>query len=91
MYSSLKVEVARAAEEQYPERAADLYLDLASDLIDERGRKNYAQAAQHLQRVKHIYHDLLNDPSAWKELIDLIRTDYSNLPALQDELDKAGL
>lgn len=91
IYPSLKVEVARAAEDEYPERAADLYLDRAGSLIDERGRKNYAQAAEHLQRIKRIYHDVLNDASQWADLIEMIRTDYSNLPALQDELDKAGL
>ena len=90
-FSNLKVDVARAAEDTHPERAADLYLDLAGDLIDERGRKNYARAAEHLSRIQHIYHDVVNDSSAWGELIAMIRAEYSNLPALQDELDKAGL
>lgn len=90
-FSNLKVDVARAAEADHPERAADLYLDLAGDLIDQRGRKNYARAAEHLTRIKHIYHDVMNDPSAWSELIAMIRDEYSNLPALQDELDKAEL
>lgn len=90
-FPDLKADVARAAETKYPERAADLYLDLASDLIDQRGRKNYARAAEHLTRIKQIYHNVMNDPSAWSELIAMIRDEYSNLPALQDELDKAGL
>ena len=87
----LNAEVARAAEDPHPERAADLYLDLAGDLIDERGRKNYARAAQHLTRVRRIYRDVLTDATGWNELIEIIREDYDNLPALQDELDKAGL
>lgn len=90
-FSNLKADVARAAEADHPERAADLYLDLAGNLIDQRGRKNYTRAAEHLTRIKHIYHDVMNDPSAWSELITMIRDEYSNLPALQDELDKAEL
>lgn len=86
----LKLEVARAAEVPHPERAIELYLEVAGDLIDQRGRKNYAQAAEHLARIKQIYiHQ--GDMNRWSELIDTLREEYSNLPALQDELDKAGL
>jgi uncharacterized Zn finger protein len=59
-------------------------------LPDGRGRSNYAQAAEHLARIKHI-RETGHDHTDWDDLIAMIREDNNNLPALQDELDKAGL
>ena len=87
---SLKIAVARAAEDEAPQQATDLYLEVACDLIDQRGRDNYAQAAEHLDRIKRI-HQQQSSEADWHNLIAMIREDNSNLPALQDELDKAGL
>ena len=86
----LCIEVARAAEDAYPDRAADLYLDAACTLIEQRGRSNYAQAAEYLGRIRTIY-GRTGHAAAWATVIDAIREDNSNLPALQDELSKAGL
>jgi hypothetical protein len=86
----LKLEVARAAEATHPDAATEIYLEAACDLIDQRGRSNYAQAAEHLSRIKHISLRQ-NNAADWSDLIDMIRDDNTNLPALQDELDKAGL
>ena len=86
----LRLEIAEAAEDEHPDRAADIYLERACDLIEQRGRGNYRQAAEHLSGIQAIY-QRTGEPSKWQQIITAIRTENDNLPALQDELDKAGL
>lgn len=86
----LRIKVARAAEESRPWEAIHLYMETVERLIDARGRGNYADAAQHLIRVREIYHQM-GESEAWKTLIANVREQNRRLPALQDELNKAGL
>lgn len=86
----LKLRVAEAASKEYPHRAIDLYLERACDLVDQRGRSNYAEAAEHLRQIRDIY-QRIGAPEQWAELIATMREENANLPAFQDELDKAGL
>ena len=87
---SLQVEVAQAASEQRPRESIRLYMQLANNLIGQRGRDNYAQAAAFLRLVREAYLHL-GEPQTWQALIDNIREEYHNLPALKDELNRAGL
>lgn len=86
----LCIRVARAAEEGRPRAAAGLYVQQAEELIEVRGRGNYAEAAEYLRRVRDLYHRL-GEPETWETLIADLRARNRNLPALKDELDKAGL
>ncbi len=88
--TALKLQAARAAEETRPDEAVEIYFEAACDLIERRGRGNYAQAAEHLGRIQHVQR-ARNHAAAWADLIEAVREENSNLPALQDELDKAGL
>lgn len=82
--------VARAAEEKRPREATRLHIEIALRLIARRGRGNYAVAAKHLERVRGLcWH--LDDGAAWQTFIAGLREAHRRLPALQDELDKAGL
>lgn len=81
----LKEKIVEAGGEEKPERAVDFYLDRVYDLISRRGRKNYHRAAEYLVKVRDIYEE------GWDDLIEDIREDFDNLPACQDEFDKAGL
>ncbi len=81
----LKEKIVEAGEEEKPERAVDFYLDRVYDLISRRGRKNYRRAAEYLVKVRDIYEE------GWDDLIEDIRGKFENLPACQDEFDKAGL
>lgn len=62
----------------------------ARDLINQRKRDSYAQAAQLLVDVRDMY-QRMGDPSGWDELIAGLRSHLKSLRALQDELNQAGL
>jgi hypothetical protein len=82
--------VAQAVEAGYPDKAIDIYLKWARWLISGRSRGSYAQAAQLLGRVRAIY-ERFGRPESWQALIKSIRNEHRKLPALQDELKRAGL
>jgi uncharacterized Zn finger protein len=84
------MEVARASREDRPQRALPVYVKAARQQIDQRNRKHYAQAAQLLKVVRNLYLRL-NDEAGWQQTISGIRQEFRNLPALQDELNKAVL
>jgi len=86
----LVLQVAQAAEEEQPREAIRLYVQAAEQLIAQRGRNNYAKAATHLTRVRDLYQGL-NKPSRWEAFIAELREKNRRLPALQNELNKAGL
>jgi uncharacterized Zn finger protein len=82
--------VARATEAHCPQRAIDYYLFRTEQLIAHRGRNNYEVVAEYLQRVRKIS-ESIGQLDVWQQTIKAIRENNRNLPALQDELNKAGL
>jgi hypothetical protein len=83
--------VARAAEEDRPEGAAKIYDQMARGLIEDRGRKNYAEAATFMDRAKALF-ERKDRPGDWKALIDrLYEDELRSLPAARDEFEKVGL
>jgi hypothetical protein len=86
----LRIQVARAAEKERPRAAVDLYVQQAEQLIEARGRNNYAEAVAYLVRVRDLYHRL-GEPETWETLIAGLRARNRHLPAFKDELNKAGL
>jgi uncharacterized Zn finger protein len=88
--SQLRLRVAAAAANSHPYHAIELYLHEIRCLIDARGRKNYAKAAQLLQRVRKIFKQQ-DEMGVWHKVIKNLREENSNLPAMQDEFNKANL
>lgn len=86
----LRLSVAQLAETERPDAAIAIYHAEAVNQINGRKRDTYAVAAGHLARIKGIY-SRREQMHAWNELIAQIRQEYKRLPALQDELKKAGL
>jgi tetratricopeptide (TPR) repeat protein len=84
------LQVAKAAEKDYPQAALDIYSGSIQGLIDARGRGNYQEAAGLLTRVRHLY-ARQNDLPSWDLYIADLRQRHRRLPALRDELNKAGL
>jgi uncharacterized Zn finger protein len=82
--------VAEKSRHVRPERAIPLYVKYARAEIDLRNRSNYARAAQLLQEVRTLYQQV-NDDEGWQQFMADLRTEFKQLPALQDELNKAGL
>ena len=58
--------------------------------IHHRNRYSYRKAAEYVS-IAHELYLKLNDTASWFALIQEMRTDFERLPALQDELNKAGL
>ena len=87
---TLQVKVAQDASEQRPRESIRLYIQLVENLIRQRGRNNYVQAAGYLRPVHEAYLRL-GESHTWETLITNLREQYRNLPALREELDRAGL
>jgi uncharacterized Zn finger protein len=87
---SIELKVAKAAEKLYPERSIQIYMDHAQRLIDYRGRGNYSTAADFLRSVRNLDKEL-GKMEDWQSQIAELREKNRALPALQDELNKAGL
>ncbi len=86
----LRLDVAQAVAETHPHQAIELYLTEIRRLIAARGRSNYASAAQLLLRVREIY-KRIEETAQWQTLIRDLRLENKNLPAMQDEFNRAGL
>ncbi|GAB4332680.1 MAG: hypothetical protein OHK0047_20840 [Leptolyngbyaceae cyanobacterium] len=82
--------VAKAIEATHPQDAIALYNQLANRFIEQRNRGAYQSAASYLKRVKAL-HEATQTQEDWRSTIQQIRTKYARLPALQDELNRAGL
>lgn len=88
--SRLKDDIADVGKEERPCRAIEYYKDRVYDLVAMRGRKNYRNAAGYLKKIRDIYKQE-GEEKEWEELIYTLREEFDNLPACQDEFDKAGL
>jgi uncharacterized Zn finger protein len=89
-WSRLDFEVAERSRHTRPQKAIPVYVDYARREINARNRNHYAQAARYLAVVRELYRQL-GDEDAWRGLIGGIRGEFRQLPALQDELNKAAL
>lgn len=87
---SLGIRLAQAAEESHPGQAAQIYIEAAERLINQRGRDNYASAAGYLVRLKPLY-ERMGAPEGWAETTQRLRAQHKNLPAMKDEFNRAGL
>lgn len=83
--------VAEAVADSHPKAAVALYEECARRLIDQRGRSNYNEAANFLQRAKAIC-EREGDEEAFASLLDALYDDeLHRLPAARDEFQKADL
>jgi hypothetical protein len=84
------IEVAQAAEGNYPQEAIEIYQAYVETLIEWRGRERYQVACQYLISVRKLYQKMGKN-ELWSEYIAKLREQNRNLPALKDELAKAKL
>ncbi len=87
---AIDLAVARAAKKTHPYEAIKIYQQRAERLIAEKNRKSYQGACVHLVEVKSLYQEL-GEHEAWTKYISSLRQQYKHLPALRDEMMKAGL
>jgi uncharacterized Zn finger protein len=85
-----RIQVAKAAEEDYPGEAIRLYKSVIQKLIDGRGRENYQQAIGHMMRIRMLYQKQGQEPE-WHAYITNLRNSNKSLRALKEELDKRAM
>ncbi len=88
--SSMKLEVAKAAEKTRPREALEIYRKQAESHIAERHRGGYQQACPYLKKVQALYKQL-GESEAWRRYVGRLREQHGSLRALQEELTKARL
>jgi catechol 2,3-dioxygenase-like lactoylglutathione lyase family enzyme/oligoribonuclease (3'-5' exoribonuclease) len=87
---SIELAVARAAKKTHPHEAIQIYQQRAERLIAEKSRKSYQGACTQLVEVKSLYKER-GEYETWDNYISSLRQQYKHLPALRDEMMKAGL
>jgi tetratricopeptide (TPR) repeat protein len=85
-----RIQVAQAAEEEYPEEAIRLYKSVIQKLIDGRGRENYQQAIGYMMRIRMLYQKQEREPE-WQAYTTNLRNSNKSLRALKEELDKRAM
>jgi hypothetical protein len=88
--ATLRVRVARVAEEMYPEEAIQIYARVVEALIEQRGRENYQQAVEYVSQMKKLYQKVEREKT-WEAYIVGLRTRYKSLRAFKEELARKGL
>ncbi|RZM82797.1 SWIM zinc finger family protein [Leptolyngbya iicbica] len=82
--------VAAAISTDQPGTAIALYQELITAAIEQRGRENYRRAAQYLTAMKPLFAQV-DRAAEFIEYVEQVRSQHKRLPALQQELDTAGL
>lgn len=82
--------VAEKSRHVRPALAIPVYIKYVQAEIAIRNRKHYARAAQLLSEARELYHQI-DDAEGWTQFIADLRSEFKQLPALQDELKKARL
>lgn len=88
--SHRSLDVAKAAEKDYPAEAKAIYLQAAESLIGQRHRDAYKSACRYLKKVRELS-KRCRENGAWKEYIDELRDRHKLLRAFLSELNDAGL
>ena len=89
-YSSIEIEVAKAAEATLPRESIEIYQKHIERLISQRGRGSYQQACQYLLRVRDLYKNL-GEHEKWTTYLTTLQEKNRMLRALKEELQNAGL
>ncbi|MEN9935192.1 MAG: hypothetical protein RLZZ387_1771 [Chloroflexota bacterium] len=84
------IRIAQVAEHDFPRDAVALYSRVIEQLIEERGRLEYAAAAGYLARAGALS-ARIGEEAAWKERVAKVRREHRRLRALQEELTRAGI
>jgi hypothetical protein len=81
-------EFAAKLEEDFPEKIIEYYWQSAYRHIPGGNRNTYRIAAGYLDKVKHIYINLLKDESGWKKGFSDLKVEFKKRPAFLDEVRK---
>ncbi|MDO8724802.1 MAG: hypothetical protein Q7J35_01880 [Candidatus Methanoperedens sp.] len=79
-------EFAQRLKEEFPEDIIKYYWQKAYSKIQNGNRNTYFIAARYLDRVKHIYIDILNEESNWEQRFSNLKVEFKKRPAFLEEL-----
>jgi hypothetical protein len=85
-----RLNVAKAAEKDFPREALALYREEAELFIGQRGREAYRAACGHLRKMRDLY-VRLDELTAWDLYVSGVRAQHRTLRALLEELERAKL
>ncbi|HEX4946485.1 MAG TPA: SWIM zinc finger family protein [Blastocatellia bacterium] len=85
-----ELKLAQACEQEMPKKALEIYQKIVEREINARNRENYKQAAQYLKKVRKLF-ETLEAQEEWRMYLAGLRTKYSSLRALKEELERAKI
>ena len=88
-FSSIELDVAKAAEKVRPEAAIEIYTRRAEALVGAGSREHYRGACDFMKKVRALYRDC-GAPDKWERYVTSVREKHPRLRALKEEMDKAA-
>jgi hypothetical protein len=89
-FSSIELDVAKAAEKARPEAAIEIYSRRAEALVGAGSREHYRGACDFMKKVRALYRDC-GAPEKWERYVTSVREKHPRLRALKEEMDKARI
>jgi len=86
--SADELKTAKQLEERFPEQILTYYLSGLGNLSSNATRKEYAERAKVMLKVKHMLVDVIKDEPRWKVFAGKVKRDNLRRPAFQEEFGK---
>lgn len=83
-----ELKTAAKLEKIFPEQILKYYHSGLGNLNRSTDRKDYVRKAKVMEKVRHMYCDILKTPEKWLELARQVKRDNTRRPALQEEFGK---
>jgi uncharacterized Zn finger protein len=83
------VTIAQAVEQSHPERAIEIYLQLAHAIAAQTNVKTYPEVGTYLKHAKPLLATAKSDRT-WEGILTEFRTQYARKPRLMDVIDRLG-
>ncbi|MFZ2445168.1 MAG: hypothetical protein WAW37_02315 [Syntrophobacteraceae bacterium] len=86
--SSEELQTAKQLETRFPDQILTYYLSGLGNLNSNATRKEYAELARVMLKVRHLLVDVLKDGNRWKTFAGKVKRDNLRRPAFQEEFAK---
>ncbi|KAF0218356.1 MAG: hypothetical protein FD174_2973 [Geobacteraceae bacterium] len=86
--SADELRAAKQLETRFPEQILTYYLSGLGNLNSNATRKEYAERAKVMLKVRHMLVDVLKDENRWKTFAGKVKRDNLRRPAFQEEFAK---
>jgi hypothetical protein len=86
--SLYEIQTAKRLESRFPERILAYYLSGLGNLKTNAVRKEYAQKAKVMTKIRHLLVEVLQDEERWRAFAVKVKRDNLKRPAFQEEFVK---